>query len=379
MLQARMEHSAVATNGMIYVFGGRDADGRGVAPLTSVEAYNPSGDRWEKLRDLPFPLYQAGVEALGDKIFLFGGLTSQNELPSRAVLVYHIPRDTFFFGGPLPSPRHAMGVARHDRTITIIGGLGKNADEYLADGLFFDAERYRPTPLLPIPLAMFGIAQRNGVVWTVGGINRGLVDQLYALKGERWEGIATLPAPAGKLSCAFMGDTLVIAGGFGRNRAGEPSQILKDVRGYITEQDEWLELPDMKYARAALATVELYGKVYVIGGLNFQRSYQRVVLNNVEVLDNLTGANAEEPLPTAHNLVTVHPNPTNGPINFTLPATSVQVNIFDLAGRAVASQILPQGRQWSWQTDDRNAGVYIYEVLHANGKKITTGKFVVLK
>lgn len=71
-LQRRAQRGGSWLNGEIYVLGGFDATGW-IVP--TVEAYDPGGDQWRSVADLPEPLHHANAAVVGGKIYVAGFLT----------------------------------------------------------------------------------------------------------------------------------------------------------------------------------------------------------------------------------------------------------------------------------------------------------------
>src|SRR5439155_25793121 len=56
----------------IYAFGGYDA---GFAASAAAEVYDPATDTWEAMDPMPVPVVNSFCAAIGDKIYVFGGMS----------------------------------------------------------------------------------------------------------------------------------------------------------------------------------------------------------------------------------------------------------------------------------------------------------------
>lgn len=69
----RNGHACIQVDGALIVLGGRNDQG---GSLDAVETYDPATDSWATLDDpMPLPAYWFGADALGSKIYVFGGDT----------------------------------------------------------------------------------------------------------------------------------------------------------------------------------------------------------------------------------------------------------------------------------------------------------------
>ena len=89
-------------------------------------------------------------------------------------------------------------------------------------------------------------------------------------------------------------------------------------------------------------------------------------------------------LPTEYVLYNIYPNPFNSIINITYGVpkyTNVQIVIFDLTGKQVASLInefqTPGYHSVDWDADDHPSGVYFVKIVA--GRYINTQKLMLIK
>jgi len=85
----RSGHASAALAGKLYVLGGAVRGGR---PAAEVERYEPASDTWTRLADLDLPRSWMGAVALGDAIWLLGGVNTKWETPERLVEAYRPER-----------------------------------------------------------------------------------------------------------------------------------------------------------------------------------------------------------------------------------------------------------------------------------------------
>ena len=75
----RTEITATNIGNDIYVIGGFDKSGN---VLDTVEVYNINNDSWKTVSPLPQPLHHTAASSSNGKIYVIGGYTNNNWLPS---------------------------------------------------------------------------------------------------------------------------------------------------------------------------------------------------------------------------------------------------------------------------------------------------------
>ncbi len=377
MHNPRMGHAAVAHEGRIYVFGGIRSARREM--LTSVEVFIPERQGWREVEPLPAPLYQAAAVSYGRNILIIGGLTSNGNFNNR-IYLYNPDNDTFLVATRMPEPYlYGHGAVRVGRRILIVGGT-TGPQQYEGRGRLFnpDSLTWIEAHSLDSPRTGFGLLEWNEGILAVGGFNLGgPLNGMEALRERGWVNVEPMPTARGGLGAAFLEDMLIAAGGRTRQGGGSVTNL---VEGYLPRQDAWTdrELPGMINQRMDFALIELDDTLYAIGGRG-----QRVadILNSVEILyDDLTDVTDHTDHPTVTTLVTVHPNPANGPVTFHFPSVPASLKLLDLNGRSIAQIPIPSAcSTWIWNSSSHPAGAYIYEYTPLSGKDPQQGRIVVVK
>ncbi len=86
--------------------------------LQDVECYDILNDKWNYVTPMPVTCSDAGAVAVGDKIYVIGGL--QSGTVSSKVLIYDTINDFWSEGVPMSTPRANHGVALLDDRIYVV-------------------------------------------------------------------------------------------------------------------------------------------------------------------------------------------------------------------------------------------------------------------
>ena len=90
--------------------------------------------------------------------------------------------------------------------------------------------------------------------------------QEYDLATDKWTKKGQVPFAADHMTIAGYKDKIYIFGGTGPATEGGPNTTLAKTWEYTPAADTWKELAPMPLKRTAAVSVELGGKIYVIGG-----------------------------------------------------------------------------------------------------------------
>ena len=106
----------VGTNGKIYRFGG----GGYTAPNKLAHVYDPAGNNWSPIKNLPYATHAIKGAAIGNKIFLAGGY--HDFLERDEVYVYDIETDIYTTTTPMPLGRNYHSMVAIDSCLYVLGG-----------------------------------------------------------------------------------------------------------------------------------------------------------------------------------------------------------------------------------------------------------------
>jgi N-acetylneuraminic acid mutarotase len=120
MLQPRNHHAALASGGVIYVFGGRDEQ---TSEITLTEAYDPATASWQPKAAMPTGRSGIAAAPLDDKVVVFGGEAFGSiRITFDDAEAYHPASDSWEALPPMPTARHGLGAATVSGRIYVLSG-----------------------------------------------------------------------------------------------------------------------------------------------------------------------------------------------------------------------------------------------------------------
>lgn len=265
------------TNGNVLLTSRAPGDGVVAVPLFEGSGY------WAERANMPFERSDHQVAAVGDLIYIVGGL-DKNGTVRDDVTVYDTILDSFSSGPKLPVPIHRFGIAmlqgsdETDSRIYVIGGLQSSDFSEAASGRVYILDLADMTwsrgPDLNTPRSDLCAYVINGKIYAAGGWSIGFAETLSSvevLDPERgtWEFIGDMPTPRGDTKCGSLQDRkLVVVGGFyDPSDAFRPTHFRNEVEVYDTVSGVWESLADYPFARGDFALATLPGnRLLGIGG-----------------------------------------------------------------------------------------------------------------
>lgn len=247
--------------------------------------------RWSRIVAAPQPLMGLHAEAVGEKIYTFGGANTNigsTREPTDRVAVLDVNDGVWSKVAPMPTNRGFLGTAVVDGRIYVIGG-SPNMKEYDAATNVVEvydpvADQWSFAPPLSVARADLTASVVDGRIYAIGGTAHVGVDalgvvEMYDPATGVWTRRADMPTPRLHLtSVAFEGEIFVFGGG------PEWSVPLATVEIYNPDNDSWREGADMPTARTGLWAAVVASKIYVAGGL----SWENEALSTVDVYDPRT-------------------------------------------------------------------------------------------
>jgi N-acetylneuraminic acid mutarotase len=167
----RQQVSVAVVDGIIYALGGNGGAGNGGAAVSTVEAYDPTADKWTQKANMLTPRSFLSAVVVDGKIYAIGGWAGPGILLT--VEMYDPTADKWTQKADMQTPREIAGTYVYNGKIYVTGGLTGEPDNLLVTSA---AEVYDPmtdtwteAPDLPTPRLGHSSTIVNGKVYVIGG------------------------------------------------------------------------------------------------------------------------------------------------------------------------------------------------------------------
>jgi N-acetylneuraminic acid mutarotase len=260
---ARQELAVAAANGKVYAIGGIS----GLSVTATVEAYDPTTNRWSFVASLPETLHHSAAAVVDDIIYVIGGYRTLNFDATSVVYRYDPRTDVWSRVASLPSPRGATAAAVVDGRIYLAGGA-PGGDALTA----YDPLTDRWTTLLPMPTAREHLAAAavGGKLYVIGGRFSGNVGamEVYDPSIDRWTSLPPLPTPRSGLAAVAIDQRIYVFGGEGNPNA--MTGVFAETEVYDTAKLTWGTDTPMAVPRHGIGAGVIGGRIYIPGGAVLQ-------------------------------------------------------------------------------------------------------------
>jgi non-specific serine/threonine protein kinase len=258
----RAENAAVAVDGVIYLAGGLDGDGK---TLDLFESYDPRTDTWTTLPRLPEPRDHMGLVAVDGQIYLTGGGIFFQPAARSGLWRYDPKARHWSALAPMPADRWQHASVALDGRIYVVGGVTEGDNPH-AVWAYDIASGVWQTNIAPLPTERehVGAVAANGLMIVIGGrkIHQIGAVEAYDPQANAWRTLPDLPTPRGGSAVGLLGNVIHVAGGENLNdNSTYPQHEALDLATMT-----WSRGPDLPTKRHGVASAVVDGRWYVIGG-----------------------------------------------------------------------------------------------------------------
>jgi hypothetical protein len=239
MSTPRMSHGSAIVDGVLYVMGGKPADGTATTEKVESLILHPLAKSWMPEPSLPSPRFNLRSVAVSGTVFIFGGTNRSDTGPQHENVLTSViaftpsprpSRPLWLEKMPLPTPRYLFGVGAVGARVFVIGGAlpcqpsdgcrGQTNLMRLVEVYDTVHDRWQQfKPSLPAPRFMLQVAVLGDTLLVIGGANHtrfpdgwpcitGAVDALNVSDASAgWQAKASLDSPR----CRFAATTIATA------------------------------------------------------------------------------------------------------------------------------------------------------------------------
>jgi N-acetylneuraminic acid mutarotase len=226
------------SDGEFYATGGWSSDD---VILASVERYDPGLDTWSAAASLPRPCYAHCACAVGDAMYVLGGVEEDEESDEHtvnSVLKFDSRTQTWSEVAPVPAERDNAGACVLGSDIYIIGGRN-DVMEKTSTAYRFSTETNEWVTLAAMPVAKshYSVTVLDGLIYVLGGgdsdgIAMGSVHRFDPV-ANLWSGVAPMSVARSALGSFMLGGNIYAVGGF------DGDDSLFSMERYSMASDSW--------------------------------------------------------------------------------------------------------------------------------------------
>jgi len=233
----------------------------------------PTQERWDSLVPMPTPRTEVAVAAIGEKIYVIGGLDSLSRATD-IVEIYNTGTNTWHLASSLPIKLHHVGTASFSGEVYVIGGYLE--DWTPTDSLFIynpENDSWRKAASMPTKRGALTVQFVDGVMYAVGGANKiaFTVNEAYDPVTDSWQKQASMPTGREHLASSVVNGMMYVIGG----RVMTLSLNLDTNEVFDPKTDTWQSLESMPTARGGLAAATIGNSIFVFGGESLTSTFEQ--------------------------------------------------------------------------------------------------------
>jgi N-acetylneuraminic acid mutarotase len=255
-------------DGLIYAMGGFG----GLAPLSTMEAYNPNTDTWTAKTAMPAATRGAAVaKAPNGIIYVIGGTASTT------VQAYNTTSDTWSTKTAIPrGVWMASAATGNDGRIYVIGGESGGGQINATQIYDPSADTWTTGANMSTARRLLGVVKAaDGIIYAFGGYNGSALSvvEAYNPSTNTWTTKAPMPTPKLEFGATLGPDGKIYIIGGGTSYGNNNPPFFNTVEIYDPKTDTW-SIPGWSESLMPTARKELgaatgkNGKIYAIGGAN---------------------------------------------------------------------------------------------------------------
>jgi hypothetical protein len=207
----------------IYVVGGFDGilAQQPDEPFVPVpNAYALRGSTWVPLAKAPIARGASTAEAIGGKIYVTGGVTTEGVRPFNQLDIYDPVTDTWSSGPAMPTPREHLASCAIDGKLIVVGGWNEDVSTGATEAYDPDARTWQVLAPMPTPRGGLAAVADGSLCHVIGGEDWALpfpgtlhAHEVFDPSANTWTTRAPMPTARHGLGLALAGRAIYAMGG----------------------------------------------------------------------------------------------------------------------------------------------------------------------
>jgi N-acetylneuraminic acid mutarotase len=262
---SRTEVAAARVGRFVYVVGGfEEKTGQ---TTRAVLRYDLEADRWKRVRSLPIGVNHTGIAASGGRVYVMGGYTEPRDFSRRtaALFRYDPSSDRWKRLRSAPTERAAHTMQAIGGRLYAVGGVDSAGATGRLEIYDIKRNRWSAGAAMTVPREHLASAVARGRLHVLAGrtgeAGNFTTHEAYNPRTRRWSKLPNMRKPRGGIAAAAVDSGRIVVFG-GEEGAG----TIKEVELYDVAARRWSALPDMRTPRHGLGGVAYKGRVYSIEG-----------------------------------------------------------------------------------------------------------------
>lgn len=232
----------------------------------AVEEYDTGLDRWRLRAPLPIPVHHASVASAANRLYVVGGLIQSPSGPSARVFAYDPITNSWSERTPMPTPRGALGLVEYNGKLFAVGGIGTNGNSAAVEMYDPVTDTWMPRAPLPTPRDHLAVATSNQKIYAIGGRLGGDFNRNLT-SVEAYDPITDRWERVADLPSPRSGIAAGVIDNIIYVVGGESRQTTFDLNhAYFPETNHWERRAPLSTSRHGLGVVSVRGRLYVLSG-----------------------------------------------------------------------------------------------------------------
>jgi N-acetylneuraminic acid mutarotase len=233
----------------------------------AVLRYDLSADRWRRVRSLPIGVNHTAIAAAGGRVYVQGGYTNPRDFSRRtaALFRYDPSRDRWTRLRSAPTQRAAHTMQAIGGRLYAVGGVDSGGATGRLEVYDIKRGRWSAGPAMPTPREHLASAVARGRLHVLAGrtseAGNFTAHEAYNPRTRRWVKLPDMRKSRGGIAGAAVDSGRIVVFG-GEESAG----TIGEVELYDVSARRWSALPDMRTPRHGLGGIAYRGRVYAIEG-----------------------------------------------------------------------------------------------------------------